>query len=248
MGSAARTPKAAKAARLRGSIHVAQRRGLALVFKADRISVARTYGVSGFTRSSTGCDSRGSLHADDPVRYVAFLRGINVGGHKPVKMADLRTMFASMGFKNVKTILASGNVLFDVPPGVGLPDKALDLAAHIEERLQRSSGYPITVVLRTVADLQHLVDSDPFKGVAITPTTRLHVTFLSDPAARQPDLTHKAPENDLTIIRESPGEVCSVLTLSPAWGTTDLMTLLEKEFGRGVTTRNWNTISKIVRG
>jgi uncharacterized protein (DUF1697 family) len=182
------------------------------------------------------------------VRYVAFLRGINVGGHKPVKMADLRTMFVAMGFQNVKTILASGNVLFDAPPGAGLPDNVLELAAHIEARLQKVSGYPITAALRTMADLQRLVDSDPFEGVAITPTTRLYVTFLSDPTTRRPDLTHDAPENDLRIIRVSPGEVCSVLTLSPAWGTTDLMTLLEREFGRGVTTRNWNTIGKVMRG
>ena len=180
------------------------------------------------------------------MRYVAFLRGINVGGRKPLKMADLRAAFEAMGFQNVKTVLASGNVVFETLPGADLPDNALDLAAHIEQRLQQVFGYPIAVALRTVADLQRLVDSDPFKGVAITPDTRLYVTFLADPAKSRSDFTYDAPEGDLRIVRVAPGEVCSVLTLSPARGTTKLMALLEKEFGGGVTTRNWNTVGKVL--
>jgi len=178
------------------------------------------------------------------VRYVAFPRGINVGGHKPVKMADLHATFVAMGFHNVKTVLVSGNVIFETPPGAGLPGNVLDLAAHIEQRLKQVFGYSIAVALRTVANLQRLVDSDPFKGVAIAPDTRLYVTFLSDPAKSRPDFTYSAPGGDLRIVRVGPGEVCSVLTLSPARGTTDLMALLEKEFGGGVTTRNWNTVGK----
>lgn len=186
------------------------------------------------------------MDAGEPVRYVAFLRGINVGGHKPVKMADLRATFVAMGFQNVKTVLASGNVLFETLRGAGLLDNALDLAAHIEQRLRQVFGYPIAVALRTVADLQRLMVSDPFKGVAMTPDTRLYVTFLSDPAKSRPDFTFDAPEGDLRIVRVAPGEVCSVLTLSAARGTTDLMALLEKEFGGGVTTRNWNTVGKVL--
>jgi uncharacterized protein (DUF1697 family) len=188
------------------------------------------------------------LDVGQPVRYVAFLRGINVGGHKPVKMADLRAVFVAMGFQNVKTVLASGNVVFETLPEAGLPDNALDLAAYIEQRLQQVFGYSIAVALRTVADLQRLVDSDPFKGVATTPDTRLYVTFLSDPAKSRPDFTYDAPEGDLRIVRIGPGEVCSVLALSPARGTTDLMALLEREFGGGVTTRNWNTVGKMLEG
>lgn len=200
------------------------------------------------------------------MRYVALLRGINVGGHKPVKMIDLRTAFESVGFQDVKTILASGNVVFEAPPPTSPHDQgpaqdagaARDdigvLAGRIEQHLRQTFGYSITVVLRTLADLGRLVDSDPFRGVALTPATRLYVTFLSPPAkigrgiipdASDAGDTH---ESGMKIVRVTPMEVCSVLTLSPTRGTTDLMVLLEKEFGAGVTTRNWNTITKIVGG
>ncbi|HYQ86023.1 MAG TPA: DUF1697 domain-containing protein, partial [Bacteroidota bacterium] len=49
------------------------------------------------------------------IQYAAFLRGINVGGHKPVRMSDLEKAFGQLGFRNVKTVLASGNVLFEAP-------------------------------------------------------------------------------------------------------------------------------------
>ena len=186
------------------------------------------------------------MDTGQPVRYAAFLRGVNVGGHKPVKMADLRVAFEGMEFQKVKTVLASGNVVFERPAGADLPDNALDLTVYIEKNLELSFGYPIAVALRTTADLQRLVESDPFKGVAMTPDTRLYVTFLSDPAKSRPDFSYSAPEGDLRIVRVGPGEVCSVLTLSPARGTTELMALLEREFGSGVTTRNWNTVGKVV--
>jgi uncharacterized protein (DUF1697 family) len=188
------------------------------------------------------------LGADRPVRYVAFLRGVNVGGHKPVKMADLRAAFESMGFQKVKTVLASGNVVFETLPGADLPANGSGLAAHIEQLLQETFGYPIAVALRTMADLQRLAGSDPFKGAAITQGTRLYITFLSDSAKSTPDFAYDAPEGDLRIVRVGPGEVCSLLTLSPTRGTTDLMALLEREFGGGVTTRNWNTVVKVLEG
>jgi uncharacterized protein (DUF1697 family) len=153
-----------------------------------------------------------------------------------------------MEFQKVKTVLASGNVVFERPAGADLPDNALDLTVYIEKNLELSFGYPIAVALRTTADLQRLVESDPFKGVAMTPDTRLYVTFLSDPAKSRPDFSYSAPEGDLRIVRVGPGEVCSVLTLSPARGTTELMALLEREFGGGVTTRNWNTVGKVLAG
>ena len=187
------------------------------------------------------------MTAGDLVRHVAFLRGINVGGHKPVKMADLRTAFLAMGFRNVKTVLASGNVLVDWLPEAGLPESAFDLTVHMEQCLRKTFGHSIAVTLRTLRDLQCLVGSDPFEGVAMTPDTRLYVTFVSDARTGGRDFTYAAPEGDLRITRVTSGELCSVLVLSPTRSTTDLMALLERELGSGITTRNWNTIIKMVQ-
>jgi uncharacterized protein (DUF1697 family) len=186
--------------------------------------------------------------------YVAFLRGINVGGHKPLNMADVRAALERMGFQNVRTVLASGNVLFDAadlgaaPDGAGVPKELSALGARIEAGLNQVFGYPISVAVRRVADLERLVASDPFKGVAITPESRLYVTFFAHPVENGTRISPDKRESDLEIVRVTPGEVLSAITLSPGWGTTQLMAHLEKVFGPGVTTRNWNTVIRIVGG
>lgn len=172
--------------------------------------------------------------------YVAFLRGINVGGNKQIKMTDLGKAFESLGFRNVKTILASGNVLFDAPQ-----TPQLDLVHQIEAKLKESFGYEVGVISRTIAEIRQLAASDPFKNITVTPQTRLYVTFLSE----KPKTTAKPPpEADFGIVRVTDTEVCSVVVLSPARGTTELMGILEKQFGKNVTTRNWNTVVKILEG
>jgi uncharacterized protein (DUF1697 family) len=194
------------------------------------------------------------LAIDGSATYVAFLRGINVGGHKPLKMVDLRAAFEGMGFQNVRTVLASGNVVFDAaavgaaPDGAGAPEELAALGAHIEAGLNQVFGYPIAVAVRRVADIERLVASDPFKGVATTPESRLYVTFFAHPVENGTRISPERRESGLGIVRVTPGEVLSAITLSPGWGTTELMAFLEKEFGPGVTTRNWNTVLRIVGG
>lgn len=175
-------------------------------------------------------------------KYVAFLRGINVGGHKAVKMEDLKKVFASLGFKNVKTLLASGNVLFEASQG-----SADVLSKKIEEELKKSFGHEIGVLIRKIGELQSLAEVNPFKGVKLTPQTRLYVTFLSEKPRSNLKIPYESPEKDFKIISVSSGEVCSALTLSPTRRTTDLMGILEKEFGKKVTTRNWNTIIRLLK-
>ena len=178
------------------------------------------------------------------MRYVAFLRGVNVGGHRPLKMPGLRAAFEGMGFRNVRTVLAGGNVVFD--PG-GQEEPAA-LGARIEVDLNLVFGYPIAVAVRRVADLERLIASDPFRGVALTPETRLYVTFLAHPVKNGNRARPDRRESDLKIVQVAPGEVLSAITLSPGRSTTELMAFLEKEFGPGVTTRNWNTVTKIAGG
>lgn len=175
------------------------------------------------------------------VRYIAFLRGINVGGHKPIKMDALAGAFGSLGFQNVKTILASGNVLFEAPKS-----EPIALTKKIEEKLEKTFGHPVGVTLRTLSEIQKFVKSSPFKNIAVTPQTRLYVTFRRDQTKGSLKIPYQSPEMDFQILRVSSGEVCSVLTLSPGRRTPELMSILEKEFGKTVTTRNWNTIIKVL--
>ena len=136
-------------------------------------------------------------------QYVAFLRGINVGGHKPVKMEELKKAFESMGFQNVKTLLASGNVLFETP------DMGTDnLVKRIEEKLEMELGYKITVLLRTIEEIQNLAEADPFKNIKVTPQTRLYVTFLSEKQKSALKIPYESTEKDIKIVHLVVTNVC----------------------------------------
>jgi uncharacterized protein (DUF1697 family) len=173
------------------------------------------------------------------VTYVALIRGINVGGHQQIKMEELREAFRALGFGDVGTVLASGNVLFDAPK-TGRPT----LAAKVREGLREAFGGEMDVIIRTRREVAELVDSEPFRDVLVGPQTRLYVTFLAEEAGSGLTIPYESPEQDFKILSVAGGNVCSVLTLSPTRGTTDLMKFIEREFGRRITTRSWNTVLK----
>ena len=177
------------------------------------------------------------------MRWVALLRGINVGGHKPIKMDELKRAFASLGFQGCKTLLASGNVLFETPE-----TGRTALVRTIEEALKRIFGHEVAVVLRTVGEIQELADAQPFAKVAVTPQTRLYVTFLAEGTTKHSLRAGTSTGADFTIVRVTPREVCIALTLTQTSGTPELMSYLDKTLGRTVTTRNWNTVAKILKG
>jgi uncharacterized protein (DUF1697 family) len=176
-------------------------------------------------------------------QYVAFLRGINVGGDTLVRMADLKKAFEKMGFERVRTVLASGNVVFESTSG-DIPA----LTRTIEPALQTLTKRVIKVLLRNLDDIMKVRLSEPFKGIAETPDIRLYVTFLQGSAGpRFITLPYSSLLKEFTILHATPGEVFSVIDLSKGKGTTDLMNLLTQEFGPDITTRNWNTVLKVLQ-
>jgi len=179
--------------------------------------------------------------SDKPSAYAAFLRGINNLGQKPVKMDELKKAFESLGFINVKTLLASGNVVFESPNS-----SPRALAKTIEEKLKKKFGHEIFVLVRLLGQLRRLADANPYKGMRVTPQTRLYVTFLSEKPKRALKIPYESPEGNFKILRATESEVFSVVTLTRNSGTPDLMGFLEKQFGRKITTRNWNTIKRVL--
>jgi len=176
------------------------------------------------------------------VPYAAFLRGINVGGHAIIKMEDLKKAFESLGLKNVRTLLASGNVLFEAPK-----TSVNVLTKKIEEKLAQKFKRPIGTLIRTIEELERLKKSGPFKGVKVTPQTRLYVTFLSEKPSSKLKIPYSSPDGNFRILRASETELSSVATLTPNNRTVELMAIVEKEYGKKVTTRNWNTIAKVLK-
>jgi uncharacterized protein (DUF1697 family) len=176
------------------------------------------------------------------IRYAAFLRGVNVGGNVLVKMADVKKLFEALGFENVQTILASGNILFE--SGEQSANKlASTIAAALEKKYKRAIG----VIVRSIDELQKLADRRLFKNITVTPAKRLYITFLSEKPKSTLKIPYISPEKDFTILTVTNSEVISVLTVTEKRGTTDGMNIIEKEFGKNVTTRNWNTIEKILK-
>jgi uncharacterized protein (DUF1697 family) len=114
-------------------------------------------------------------------RYVAFLRGVNVGGSTVIKMADLKQLFESLGLKNVQTYIQSGNVIFETSEGDATsPEK------QIEARLETAFGYRIRLFVRTWREAQAIARKTPFTAGA---DETVHVVFLN----RKPDKARNRP-------------------------------------------------------
>jgi uncharacterized protein (DUF1697 family) len=177
------------------------------------------------------------------MRYAAFLRGINVGGNVVIKMADLKRVFDDMGFGPARTILASGNVVFDAER-----TSAQALGQEIAAGLKTRFGRDITATVRSIDALGKLARLQPFKDIEVTPSIRLYVTFLDERRApKSISIPYASPDGDFRILDVTGTEVLSVLDLAKGSGTPKAMEIVEKEFGHKVTTRNWNTALKILK-
>jgi uncharacterized protein (DUF1697 family) len=174
-------------------------------------------------------------------RYVALLRGINVGGQKLIKMKELVRIFTAAGFKNARTYIASGNVIFD--------SRATDsrsMERRIERALKKALGHEITVILRKVSDLEKLVKFDPFKGEEAGPDLMLFVVFLRDAPARKPRLPLVSKTENMEVIEIKYGTafIESHRKRTGWFGFPN--NFVEKELKTAATTRNWSTVKKIV--
>lgn len=175
-------------------------------------------------------------------RYAALLRGI--APSLPNMTNDkLRGVFEGLGFDAVASVLASGNILFRCTEG-----SAPALERMIEGALARELGLSSRVIIRSQAELRALVESDPFSVWTHGRGTYLTATFLKD-AATAVDLTPADPALPTQIVRyDAAARAILAVTDNTAPGRTpDFMLWLEKQFGKGITTRAWPTIQRIVR-
>jgi uncharacterized protein (DUF1697 family) len=171
--------------------------------------------------------------------YVAFLRGINVG-KRQVQMTKLKSAFEKMGYEDVSTILATGNVVFSSDE-----EDMHELTRRIEYDLEKIFGFPIKIIIRSSSQIKRLLNSDPFKGIKVNADTRLYVTYLSETHESSLTTPYISKDKEYSIIKVTPTEVMSVLQLSPETRTVEAMAIIEKEFGKHVTTRNWNTVLRV---
>lgn len=150
--------------------------------------------------------------------YVALLRGI-MPTNPNMKGEKLREVFESLGFANVATVIASGNVVFE---SLSKDIKALE--AKIEKALPKRLGFNSTTIIRSREELEVLVKKNPFKGVKDEKPNYLIVTFF----------------------KSKQKELCTVLNLTDG-GTPDFMRTVEKSHGKEITTRTWKTVHRILK-
>lgn len=108
-------------------------------------------------------------------KYITFLRAINVGGHN-VKMDSLRQLFESLGFSNVETFIASGNVIFETKSS-----DVKSLEKKIEKHLKENLGYDVATFIRTEAELSEIANYQAFKKSELDSAVAFNVAFLSEP-------------------------------------------------------------------
>jgi uncharacterized protein (DUF1697 family) len=171
-------------------------------------------------------------------RYVALLKGINVGRNKQIAMADLRALLVDAGFGDVRTHLRSGNAVFSSSE----PDTSA-VAADIEQRIADALGMSVACLVRSSDEIDAVVADNPFAGAGHD-GSRLMAHFLS--AAPHPD---RLAAHDPRLL--DPGRIELGDRVIYQWCPDGLMaappagTLAERHLGVTATGRNWNTVARL---
>jgi uncharacterized protein (DUF1697 family) len=169
----------------------------------------------------------------------ALLRAVNVAGANKVPMAALRATVEQLGFANVRTLLASGNLLFEAP---ALPDETLEkkLTAAVKKHL----GVTTEFFVRTAREVQALVSANPFPAEAKKDPAHLVVVFLKDAPAPKQVAALQAAIKGRELIKATKRHLYAVY--SDGIGRSKLtISLIERHLATTGTARNWNTILKL---
>lgn len=171
--------------------------------------------------------------------YIALLRSINVVGKNMIKMPELIKALEKGGFKEVRTYIQSGNVIFEAAE-----ESCQTLEERIREIVTKNLGLTLQVIVLTPQELSEVISNSPFTRRAGIDLTKLHVTFLDrdpDPAKTEKLLTYKYPPDELIIIGKAVYVHCP-----EGYGRTKLHnTFIEKKLDANATSRNWNTCLKL---
>lgn len=166
-------------------------------------------------------------------RWVALLRGINVGGHRKLPMADLKALMEAQGWKNPAHNIQSGNLVFDAEA----PE-----AAALEDAIERAKGFRPAVLLIAAGDFAAMAAANPFPEARDDPKS-LHFFFLAGPpakdaAARLADAAgpHERVHLDDRVLYLHSLDYLSGSRVAP---------VAERLLGTAATARNWNTVSRL---
>jgi uncharacterized protein (DUF1697 family) len=168
-------------------------------------------------------------------RYAAFLRGVSPMN---LKMPALKAALEDAGFTDVRTLLSSGNVVF---AGRRTTDVAIE--KKIEAALEKHVGKKFGTIVRSIDELEELIAADPYQAFRLPVGSKRVVTFLRAKPEAKPQLPPALDGARIWAVRGR--DVLSSYVRSEKGPV--FMTLIEKTFGKDVTTRTWDTVQKVAR-
>lgn len=173
--------------------------------------------------------------------YISLLRGINVSGQKKILMAELKSLYESLGFKNVQTYVQSGNVVFE-----NEEQDAETLRKSIETKIEANYGFSVPVLISTRDDFLRLIESKHFRKERSENPTRVMVTFLFDYPEQTRLIELSIPENDTCEFVIADQEI--FLFCPDGYGRSKLSNnFFEKKLDVIATTRNWKTVNALYK-
>lgn len=171
--------------------------------------------------------------------YIAILRGINVSGHKIIKMVELREHLSSLGFINLITYIQSGNIVFQTNTEINSV-----LEEKIHQNIKENYGFEVPVIVRTQKEWQTVIDRFPF-NLEECDINRLGFTFLKNKPVQIPleEINKFKAENDELVFEDK--EI--YLHIPDGFGKSKLtVNVLERKLKVAATTRNWKTTKKLL--
>lgn len=172
-------------------------------------------------------------------KYVALLRGINVGGNNLIKMTELKACFEKAGYENVRTYIQSGNVLFESPE-----TSTTKLTKEIEKMLAKAFKYKPVVVVRSDKDLKEVVQKAP-SGFG-DPGRRYDVIFMKDPATPKQFMPQFKPREGVDSV--TAGKRVVYFSRDEKQVTKSRVSLIVAlPIYQSMTIRNWNTTIKLLK-
>jgi len=165
-------------------------------------------------------------------RYAAFLRGVSPMN---AKMPELKKAFEAAGFTDVKTLLSSGNVVFSTTA-----KSIAAIESKAEAAMTKTLGRTFYTIVRPVDALKKILEADPFATFKLPADAKRVITFLRKP--RKPAKSLPVEQDGARILAMTDADIFSAYVPSPKGPV--FMTLIEKTFGKDVTTRTWDTVRK----
>lgn len=173
-------------------------------------------------------------------KYVALIRGIGPGDPQKTNK-KLCEALETLGFSNPTPVISSGNVIFESDE-----TDTKKLEEIIESGWPELLGFQATTIVKSQQQLQKLLDADPFSGIVHSPSSYLLVTFFKHPTKPDFEMPFQPEGKTYKIIGQN-GDALFSITDNTIVKTTDLMTWLEKRFGKEITSRTPLTIERILK-